>query len=256
MVGYLYSNKKRYCNTIRIPLACANTGPNTRLQDSAVSRLLVSAHLSAFLMMHVCSISTQAQVTDRVDSYRVIPHHSILFKRGGFAGVDEQFRIIGDYDFIRQTDEGNISASFAYSELWGSIISEQPTIAVVEDVDHILNLDELEGGLLPLAHLLDVYEFEGSTSDGSSIQVHATTAGPWMYIRGRTTPPPDSADYFEYRIRLLARQEPYMDLNADGIINAADYTLLRDSGSGHYSDCKSQFGERPPNVALLVLVKS
>lgn len=216
-----------------------------------MSRLVLSAFLVAALLTVVCPASAQAQAPDRLDHYHLLPRFSTLHRTGGFAGVDDRFRILGEYDFLRLFNDGDLSAKFDNSELWGSIISDRPTIAIVEDVDAVLNLDGLRGSLLPLAGPLDVYKFDGTTGDGSSVDLHAILLGPWMYVRGRTTPPPGGADFFEYSVRWLARSRPWADLNEDDVVDAADYTLLRDSDAVSFGDWKSQYGERLPEMASL-----
>lgn len=192
-----------------------------------------------------------AQAPDRLDHFRVLPRFSTLHKTGGFAGLDQRFRVRGEYDFLRLFDEGTFSAKFDNSELWGTIDSDEPHIAIVEDVDQAFNLDELDGRLLPLGGPLDVYKFDGRTGDGSNVDLHAIRLGPWMYVRGRTTPPPGSADFFEYQLRMLARSQPWADLNEDDVVDAADYTILKDSGAVGYADWRSQFGQRTPEMDSL-----
>ena len=50
----------------------------------------------------------------------------------------------------------------------------------------------------------------------------AAVLGRWMYLRGGTTPPPNSADFFTYGIRAVARQRPAADFNMDGFIDRVD----------------------------------
>src|SRR6476469_3101703 len=81
-----------------------------------------------------------------------------------------------------------------------------------------------------------------------------------MYLRGATQPRPGSADYFEYQLRALAHKGPFADANADGVVDASDYTLLRktavaagtDATTGaSMADWRAQFGEAIPNVAAM-----
>jgi hypothetical protein len=127
----------------------------------------------------------------------------------------------------------------------------------VIDVDELLNLEGLKGTQLPVAGPFDVYRFEGFTSDDSSVELFATLIGPWMYLRGDTDPPPGSADFFEYELRALARTGRSADLNEDGVVDAADYVLARDtsglSGNDIYrgaslDDWREQFGETIPDL--------
>ena len=169
------------------------------------------------------------------------------------------YRLLGDYGFRRSfgpTNSANSSASakIVDAEIWGSIISDGPTPAYVIDVDQILNLEGLQGKALPVAAPFDVYQFKGQTSDGSSVNLFASTIGPWMYLRGSTQPPPGSADYFAYQLRALARKGPFADTNSDGVVDASDYAVLRKSNlatTSGLADLRQQFGETVPDLSAM-----
>jgi hypothetical protein len=194
-----------------------------------------------------------------LEHFRLLPRASVLHQTGGIAGVNQRYRLTGEYDF-RHGERPLSPASFEDAEIWGSLISDLPTPAYVIDVDEILNINGLEGRLLPSRGPLDLYEFRGETGDGSAIHAHAAVLGRWMYLRGFTEPPPGSADFFEYSFRTLARRGPSADVNDDGIVDAADFVALRDVdgvgkgirsdlaiGAG-LSDWRQQFGEATPNL--------
>lgn len=194
-----------------------------------------------------------------LDHYRLVPRLSTLHQTGGFAGFDLHYRLLGDYGFRHGTGS-TTSAKFVDAEIWGSIISDGPTPAYVIDVDQILNLEGLQGKALPVAAPFDVYQFQGKTSDGSSVNLLASVLGRWMYLRGETQPPPGSADYFAYQLRALARSGPFADMNSDGVVDASDYALLRKSGSAggsdvsagaSFADWRQQFGETVPDVVAM-----
>jgi hypothetical protein len=197
-----------------------------------------------------------------LEHYRLLPRVSVLHQSGGIAGVSERYRLTGEYDFLHGLRPLS-PASFEDAEIWGSLISDLPTPAVVIDVDEILNLEGLEGRLLRSPGPLDLYEFRGKTGDGSSIHAHAAVLGRWMYMRGFTEPPPDSADFFEYRFQTLARRGPSADMNDDGIVDAADFVAMRDTdgvsrglrgdltiGAG-LTDWRQQFGEASPDLTTI-----
>jgi len=200
-----------------------------------------------------------------LDHYRLLPRHSVLHQTGGIAGIDQRYRLIGKYDF-RHGSGWTAKASFENAEIWGSVISDLPMPAYVIDVDEILNLEGLHGEALPVAAPFDVYQFSGLTMDGSSVELLASVIGPWMYLRGATQPPAGSADYFTYHIRALARSRPFADFNGDGVVDAADYVMLRnsDAGSGTgiagdddvtagagFAEWTQQFGETVPDLSMM-----
>jgi hypothetical protein len=210
--------------------------------------------------------SVQAQDGGAIlDHYRVLPRFSTLHQTGGIAGFDWHYRLMGKYDLLHGAGAPS-RASFENAEIWGSIISDDPVPAIVLDVDQVLNLEGLKGEVLPVAAPFDVYRFTGQTSDGSSVNLYASVIGPWMYLRGGTQPPPGSADFFTYQVRLLARSRPFADFNDDGRVDAADFVVHRNavasgtaivasditSGAG-IAEWRQQFGETVPDLAALDL---
>jgi hypothetical protein len=217
--------------------------------------------LLAWLCVVLCSFAAERAAAqdpaEILQHYRLVPRLSRLHKTGGFAGVNERYRLIGEFDLSRSTGPP-ANASFENAEIWGSLISDEPTPAVVIDVDEILNLEGLRGTQLPVAAPFDVYRFEGELGDDSSVELFAALLGRWIYIHGGTEPPPGSADFFEYDIRALGRSRPFADFNADGTVDAADYVLARDSGwsggepetaGAGLADWHQQFGETVPDMA-------
>lgn len=196
----------------------------------------------------------------KVSTFKVVPKLSVLERSGGIAGVSEQLRLSGSFDLqILPPAIYPPYVAFDNAEIWGSLISDLPHPAVVEDVDDLLNLENLNGRMLAPQGELIRYQFEGKLDDGSSIKLGAAKIGAWLYVRGFTTPPPGSADFFEYQLRMVARSGPFADLNDDGVVDAADYTLLRDGQGGDgtaaiesgakatFDDWRAQYGERLPN---------
>jgi hypothetical protein len=172
-------------------------------------------------------------------------------------------RLIGEYDF-RHGRDWPIKASFENAEIWGSQISDLPTPAIVIDVDELLNLEGLRGEALPVAAPFDVYRFQGTTADGSSVELLASVLGPWMYVRGSTEPPP-IIDFPAHRFQWVARSRPFADLNGDGVVDTADFVVLRraesrgigvgseDDGTAgvSYADWSQQFGETLPDFGSM-----
>ena len=209
------------------------------------------------------SASRAQDPRDIVDHFRLIPRLSVLHTTG-IEGPDERYRLLGEYDF-RQRFAEHREARFEQAEIWGSLISDLPTPTFVIDVDEILNLDGLTGKALPVLAPFDVYHFKGETSDGSSVNLFAAVLGHWMYVRGGTEPPPGTSDFPTHRVQWLARSRPFADLNGNGVVDAADFTMIRDAetssvGIGSemdgtagitYTDWKQQFGETIPQLTVV-----
>src|SRR5262245_6409000 len=199
---------------------------------------------------------------DVVDHFRLVPRQSVLHQSGGIAGLELDFRLSGEYDFRQRFDEHR-EAKFERAEIWGSQISDLPTPAYVLDVDELLNLEGLKGEALPVLAPFNVYKFTGEAPDKSSVNLFAAVLGRWMYVRGSTEPPPDSADFFSYQFHWLARSRPFADVSGDGVVDAADVVMIRDAETSGvavgseldgtagvtYTDWVQQFGERIPDIS-------
>ena len=228
---------------------------------------------SLFFAFAVLSAPALAIPPAILTHYDLIPRRSVLLKSGGIAGQSERYRLIGDYDFIEDYASPGVLpvlepvAYFDNAEVWGTQILPPGVFApaIVLDVDELLNLEGLRGELLPLGAPLDVYRFRGFINDSaaaspleqSRIELYAAQLGRWMFLYGETTPPPSSADVFEYTIKALARQGPWADLNDDGVVNAADYVAMRESdtlAAGASvdglteADWRAQLGETLPDI--------
>lgn len=179
--------------------------------------------------------------------------------------MTNRYRLEGEYDFLQQWQGGqpttglSLTASFDEADLKAPLGEMLPAFI---DVDALLNLEGLRGELLPLGAPFDVYRFRGLISDSdaaspleqSSIELYTALVGPWMYVYGETTAPTHTADRFEYEIRALARTRPWSDANDDGVVDAADYTLLRDTqafDAQMYQDWRNQYGEAMLDTAAM-----
>lgn len=205
-----------------------------------------------------------AQPPDQLSHYHVVPGRSVFVQSGGFAGMTQRYPLRGEYDFLQEWNGGTpttdlqLSARFDNADLRAPLGEMLPAFI---DVDDLLNIENLRGELLPLGAPFDVFRFTGIINDSdaaspleqSSIELYAAKFGPWMYLYGETTPPPHTADRFEYQIKALARTRPWADKNADGVVDIADYTMLRDGGFDReaYLDWRDQFGESEPDMELM-----
>lgn len=217
-------------------------------------RNVFSSLLLAVVAALSCGSAIRAQgSTAKVGHYTLLPRQSTLHQSGGFAGREVNYLLTGKYDVVLGTGSP-VAANFDNAEVWGAVISPYPTPAVAYDIDQILNLEGLHGQALPVAAPFDVYEFTGKIADGSSIHLFGSVIGPWMYLRGGTTPPPNTADYFTYQLKALARTRPFADANNDGTVDAADYVAMRNNAASlgaeqaTLNDWFDQYGESIPDV--------
>jgi hypothetical protein len=236
-------------------------------------RSLLTGLISAVAVL--ATTAAGAVPPDTLDSYRIVPRRSGLIRSGGFAGVDQRYPVEGTYGFAQQWEGGTamepltVTASFVETDIRALL---GPMLPAFIDVGRLLNLEALRGEPFPiLGAPFDVYRFRGTINDGipasplvssplesSTIELYAALAGPWMFVYGFTTPPDATADYFEYELRTVARRGPWADWNSDGVIDAADYTALRDEQAlsaasdldmaTPLSEWRTQFGEAAPSA--------
>jgi hypothetical protein len=220
-------------------------------------------YVAALLVVGGVTAERSVAQTPSLDHYRLLQRLSILHQEGGIAGIDQFYRLGGEYDF-RHGAGPSAAAAFENADIWGNLISDGPTPPIVLDVDLNLNLEGLEGKRLPFGTHLDIYRFRGLTLNGSSIELYAATLGPWMYLHGDTVPPPESSDYFTNHLRALARSEPFADFNDDGVVDAADYVTLRKTGGSGaglsagagFDEWRRQIGESVPDMSSLSAIVS
>jgi hypothetical protein len=148
------------------------------------------------------------------------------------------------------TDVWGQHAKFDNVDAWAS----HPILAYVLNLDDVLNLSGLEGHQLPVASPFDVFEFRGKAQDGSAVKLLAAQIGPWLRLRGETTPPVGSADMFTYRLRALAHRTPFADRNEDGTVDAADLAAWTQATPRNGIDLltwQRQLGESAPALEAI-----
>jgi hypothetical protein len=152
--------------------------------------------------------------------YRFLPRRSILNETGGIYPRDIDYRVFGTFDW-RDTTVNPVAdgfVSFDNVEAWAS----HPILAYVLNLNNVLGMEHLVGYQLPVMAPFDVYKFRGKSADGSAVELYASVIGPWLHLRGGTTPPPGSADFFVYHLRATARERPFADFNGDDVVASDD----------------------------------
>jgi hypothetical protein len=186
--------------------------------------LLGSLSLTAELLVlvFVSAWPCRAIPPDTITPYRFLPSRSDLTETGGLYPRHIDYRVYGTLDFAVHWNLGDNawgkSAAFENVKAWAS----HPILAYVLPLDNVLNLSELKGRQLPVASPITVYKFEGTKDDGSAVNLYASVIGPWLHLRGGTTPPPGGADMLQYEIHATAHTSPFADYNNDGVVNRDD----------------------------------
>ncbi|MEM6799739.1 MAG: hypothetical protein AAF589_09510 [Planctomycetota bacterium] len=232
-------------------------------------RFVIAVLLPALVIASAWNSAAEAIPPDRIGSYTLVPRLSTLTESDGSGGFTQEYHLRGKYDFLQQwgggtaTDPLGLTARFDNADIRAPLGEWLPAFI---DVDELLNLEGLRGELLQLGAPFDVYRFEGTINDnlatspherGSTIELYATLIGPWMYLKGFTTPPSTGVNFVEYELSAVARTGVWADMNGDGVVNASDYAKWRnDLADGTPSDMslgdfRAQYGEAAPDLAYL-----
>jgi len=127
--------------------------------------------------------------------YEFVSDGSTLRQTGGFAGVDWTYRIEGSFGLTVDMETG--TAEFVDVE------------ATATDVDNAGRTVDFETGLV-LTSLVGTIQddgsiaFTGTATDGSALDVQCVLSGDTAELTGRTTPPPNSADFFVFSLNASA----------------------------------------------------
>jgi len=151
-------------------------------------RVIYALALSIVGLLWADRLSAQSFPNEIRRHYRFLPRLSVLNESGGIFPRDIDYRVFGTFDWrdttVNPVADGFIS--FDNVEAWAS----HPILAYVLDVDEVMGLSNLAGYQLPVLAPFDVYHFTGRTDDASSVELFASVIGPWLRMRGQTTPPP------------------------------------------------------------------
>lgn len=227
-------------------------------------RLLIAAARSGAALLLLTSVgSVEAQPPDTLTQYHLAPRLSVLTVSGASSVFEQRYRLEGQYDFLEEWQSSatslQLSARFDNADVIAPLGEMLPAFI---DVDSLLNLEGLRGELLPLGAPFDVYRFTGLASDSaaaspleqSSVELYAAQLGRWMYLYGETTPPSHDPDRPVYGVKAAAFVSPWADMNGDGSVDAADYTLARDGDPAMVADYVAQYGEVVPDFAAVEAV--
>jgi len=119
------------------------------------------------------------------------PDHSTIVQTGGFAGVHWTYRVEGQFQLTVDSAAGTASFGRVDANAW----DDSPFKRTL-DPNETFNLTGLAGTIVDGGKSI---RFEGKSDDGSSVSIMLTFADGTVTLKGRTTPPPDSADFFTFR---------------------------------------------------------
>ncbi|MEN0112087.1 MAG: hypothetical protein AAF805_15305, partial [Planctomycetota bacterium] len=240
----------------------------------------------AFRVMAVAASWLLSPVASAIDapeflqSYRVLPRFSELRESQSLHDFppDRLYPVEGDFGFAWGLGYGLDWTGAPEVIQYGRFVEPDLRAPLGEllpaflDIDSLFNLEDLEGQPLPLpfaAASFEVYRFTGLAADSAAaspleqslVELYAVRFNGWMYLRGETIPRSWFPNRSVYDLRVLARSGNWSDWNDDGVVDAADYTKIRDLGSvvaapttdgvaAAIAEWRGQFGEAVPGAEL------
>jgi len=145
-----------------------------------------------------------------------MPGQSMVIQTGGIAGVNWTYTLTGQFQLT--IDYGAGKAWFSNVEAIATGHSEPDRTL---DPNDVFNLTGLTGTISKDGSI----EFTGRTADGSDVLLYLTLSDEWMSLKGQTTPPPNSADFFIFDLDAVAQRkydggtgeinDPYLIYTAD-----------------------------------------
>ncbi len=130
--------------------------------------------------------------------YVFITQQSTITQTGGIAGVHRTYSIEGRFQLQVDLEVG--TASFIRVD--ANAVDDSPDRHAV-DPNEVFNLTGLAGTIVDEAAI----QFEGKADDGSSVLITLTFADDAVSLRGQTTPPPNSADFFIFALDAVAQRK-------------------------------------------------
>ncbi len=131
-------------------------------------------------------------------TYVFLADQSTVVQTGGFAGVHWTYSVEGQFQLTVDRDAG--TASFAHVD--ANAADDTPLRRTV-DLNDVFNLTSLVGTVLDEATI----QFTGQASDASEVRIAATFSDDTVVLKGATTPPPNSADFFVFALDAVAQRK-------------------------------------------------
>jgi len=126
------------------------------------------------------------------------PQQSMVIQTGGIAGVDGTYILSGQFQLT--IDFGAGKARFSNVE---AIATDHSEPVRKLDPNDFFNLTGLTGTISRDGSI----QFTGRTADESNVLLYITLSDEWISLKGQTTPPPNSADFFIFDLDAVAQRK-------------------------------------------------
>jgi len=127
--------------------------------------------------------------------YIFIADQSTVLQTGGIAGIHRTYTITGTFQLTVDSKAGT-----ALFHRVDANATDDSSYKRTLDPNQVFNLTALAGRVVDETSI----RFEGKADDGSSVLITLTFADGTVTLKGQTTPPPNSADFFLFTLDAVA----------------------------------------------------
>jgi len=164
------------------------------------TRILFAALLAICLFIRPAEADDGGEptVSAQTSTYQFLADKSTITQTGGIAGIHRTYTIIGTFHLTADFEAGTAS----FDRVDANAVDDSPDRHTI-DPNEVFNMTELAGVIIDGTTI----RFEGTADDGSSVLVTLTFADDTAALKGQTTPPPNSADFFVFALDAVAQRK-------------------------------------------------
>ncbi len=144
----------------------------------------------------VFTLDAQSARAGQTTTYRFLAGQSTIIQTGGIAGIHRTYTITGTFQLTADFEAGTAS----FGRVDANAVDDSPDRHTL-DPNEVFNMTDLAGVIIDRTTI----RFEGTADDGSSVLLTLTFADDTVTLKGETTPPPNSADFFLFTLDAVAQ---------------------------------------------------
>ncbi len=137
-------------------------------------------------------------VSKWTSTYQFLPDQSTITQIGGIAGIHRTYTITGTFQLTADFEAGTAS----FDRVDANAVDDSPERHTL-DPNEVFNMTDLAGVIIDRTTI----QFEGTAADGSTVLITLSFADHAVALKGQTTPPPNSADFFLFTLDAVAQRK-------------------------------------------------
>jgi hypothetical protein len=172
-----------------------------------VYRLIIICCFAGFFPQELKGNDSNEVTLNLSNRYLFLPDISTITQTSGVAGVNRQYTVKGQFQLYI-----DFQANFAlFAQVDANAIDDSPIRRTLNPDEVFGMTTKLNGVVITDTQIL----FSGRVADGSMVSIAVTIKDDLIYLSGQTTPPPNSADFFIYKIDAVAARKYSGGLGGD-----------------------------------------